>query len=217
MLPLLLVILFCVLGVLTGIATGLLPGLHVNNIALILLSLSGAIIAMFSFLFEYGISEEFILVLICIYIISTSISHTFHDVIKWSNQLQHTFGKVKENFQEAISDTDNIISTYVYDHEKEDEDAIDNIINDFDLKARRLVHIGEVSYSDNTDPLALAVSQAFKTEKVFSSYEHLGCTQIVANVVPPLLRGLGLKLVNNVETQIAGEENGSMTYYLVKP
>ena len=81
MLPLLLVILFCILGVITGVATGLLPGLHVNNIALILLSLSGAIIAAFSFLFEYGISEEFILVLICIYIISTSISHTFHDVI----------------------------------------------------------------------------------------------------------------------------------------
>jgi putative membrane protein len=80
-LPLALVILFCVLGVLTGIATGLLPGLHVNNIALILLSLSGAIVAGFSFLFEYGISEGFILVLICVYIISTSISHTFHDVI----------------------------------------------------------------------------------------------------------------------------------------
>ena len=81
MLPLVLVIIFCILGVITGIATGLLPGLHVNNIALILLSLSGAIISAFSFLFNYGISEEFILVLICIYIISTSISHTFHDVI----------------------------------------------------------------------------------------------------------------------------------------
>jgi putative membrane protein len=81
MLPLLLVILFCVLGVITGIATGLLPGLHVNNIALILLSLSGAIVSAFSFLFEHGISEDFILVLISIYIISTSISHTFHDVI----------------------------------------------------------------------------------------------------------------------------------------
>jgi putative membrane protein len=80
-LPLFLVLLFCVLGVLTGIATGLLPGLHVNNIALILLSLSGAIVAGFSFLFEYGISNEFILVLICVYIIATSISHTFHDVI----------------------------------------------------------------------------------------------------------------------------------------
>ena len=81
MLALLLVILFCVLGVITGIATGLLPGLHVNNIALILLSLSGGIIVAFSFLFEYGVSEEFILVLIAIFIISTSISHTFHDVI----------------------------------------------------------------------------------------------------------------------------------------
>lgn len=81
LLPLFLVILFCVLGVITGIATGLLPGLHVNNIALILLSLSGVIIASFSFLYDYGISEDFILVLICVFIISTSISHTFHDVI----------------------------------------------------------------------------------------------------------------------------------------
>jgi putative membrane protein len=81
MLALLLVILFCIFGVLTGILTGLLPGLHVNNIALILLSLSGSIIAAFSFLFEFGISEQFILVLICVFIISTSISHTFHDVI----------------------------------------------------------------------------------------------------------------------------------------
>jgi len=76
-----LVILFTVFGVITGIATGLLPGLHVNNIALILLSLSGSVIAIFSFLFEFGISQDFILVLICIFIISNSISHTFHDVI----------------------------------------------------------------------------------------------------------------------------------------
>jgi len=81
MLPLLLVIFFCILGVITGIATGLLPGLHVNNIALILLSLSGVIVSTFSFLLSYGISEEFILLLICVFIISTSISHTFHDVI----------------------------------------------------------------------------------------------------------------------------------------
>ena len=81
MLDFFLIILFCVLGVVTGIATGLLPGLHVNNIALILLSLSGTIIGALSFLFEYGISEQFIFALICVYIISTSISHTFHDTI----------------------------------------------------------------------------------------------------------------------------------------
>ena len=64
MLELFLIILFCILGVITGIATGLLPGLHVNNIALILLSLSGAIIGSFIFIFKYGNKEKFIIVLI---------------------------------------------------------------------------------------------------------------------------------------------------------
>ena len=81
MLDFALVILFCFLGTITGIATGLLPGLHVNNIALILLSLSAFIVTSFSFLLDMGISEEFIFLLICVYIIATSISHTFHDVI----------------------------------------------------------------------------------------------------------------------------------------
>ena len=81
MLDILLIIIFCVLGVVTGIATGLLPGLHVNNVALILLSLSSSIVSAFGFLFSYGISEQFILLLICVYIISVSISHTFHDAI----------------------------------------------------------------------------------------------------------------------------------------
>jgi len=80
-LPLALVLLFCILGVLTGVLTGILPGLHVNNIALIFLSLSSAIVSAFSFLSDYGISTDFILVLICVYIISVSISHTFHDII----------------------------------------------------------------------------------------------------------------------------------------
>ena len=81
MLPLMLVLLFCALGVLTGVLTGILPGLHVNNIALIFLSLSGTIVSAFGFLLDYGISTDFILVLICVYIISVSISHTFHDII----------------------------------------------------------------------------------------------------------------------------------------
>lgn len=81
MLPLILILLFCTLGVLTGVLTGILPGLHVNNIALIFLSLSGTIASAFGFLLDYGISTDFVLVLICVYIISVSISHTFHDII----------------------------------------------------------------------------------------------------------------------------------------
>lgn len=81
MLEFFLIVVFCILGVLVGIITGLLPGLHVNNIALILLSLSGSILAFCTPLFEYGISEAFIFVLISGFIISVSISHTFHDTI----------------------------------------------------------------------------------------------------------------------------------------
>ena len=81
MLDLVLILLFCFLGVLMGVATGLLPGLHVNNIALILLSLSGSIVAFSSPLFSYGISEQFIFILISGFIIAVSVSHTFHDCI----------------------------------------------------------------------------------------------------------------------------------------
>ena len=81
MLDLFLVLLFCFLGVLTGIGTGLVPGFHVNNVALILLSISSVFITSFSFLVDYGFSAGFILLLIGIYIISTSIVHTFLDCI----------------------------------------------------------------------------------------------------------------------------------------
>lgn len=81
MITLFLVIFFCCLGVLTGIATGLLPGLHVNNIALILLSLSGAFVSAFSFLADMGFPSDFIFLLIGVYIISCSIAHTLLDCI----------------------------------------------------------------------------------------------------------------------------------------
>jgi putative membrane protein len=75
------IILFCILGVLIGVITGLLPGLHVNNVALLLVAFSSPIVALCTPLITYGISEQFILVLICGLIISVSISHAFHDSI----------------------------------------------------------------------------------------------------------------------------------------
>ena len=81
MLDLFLVLFFCLLGVLTGVLTGLIPGFHVNNVALILLSVSSVFISSFAFLTAYGFSSSFILLLVGIYIISCSISHTFLDCI----------------------------------------------------------------------------------------------------------------------------------------
>lgn len=60
----------CFLGVLVGIATGILPGLHVNTVALILLFLSSAIA-----------DSDFVLLLFSGFIISASISHSFHNII----------------------------------------------------------------------------------------------------------------------------------------
>jgi len=81
MLDFLLIFVFCVLGVLLGVVTGLLPGLHVNNVALIMLSASSTIVAFCQPLFSYGITEYFILILIAGFMISVSISHSFHDTI----------------------------------------------------------------------------------------------------------------------------------------
>ena len=77
MLELFLILGFCMLGVILGILTGFVPGLHVNNIALILLSFSSTIIAAFQPLVAYGLSEQFILVLICGLIVAISLTHSF--------------------------------------------------------------------------------------------------------------------------------------------
>ncbi len=59
-----------IIGYLLGVISGLIPGIHTNNFALLLLSLSPVFI-------DYGISPIYI----AIAILSNSISHTFHDII----------------------------------------------------------------------------------------------------------------------------------------
>jgi putative membrane protein len=81
MLDFILIMVFCVLGVLVGVITGLLPGLHVNNVALIMLSASSGIVAVCGPLLTYGLSEQFILFLIAGFMISVSISHSFINAI----------------------------------------------------------------------------------------------------------------------------------------
>lgn len=81
MIDFLLIVVFCVLGVLMGVITGLLPGLHVNNVALILLSMSTTIVTFCSPLSSYGITEQFTLILLAGFMTSVSISHSFHDTI----------------------------------------------------------------------------------------------------------------------------------------
>ncbi|MEA2054413.1 MAG: tripartite tricarboxylate transporter permease [Candidatus Thermoplasmatota archaeon] len=79
MLELFIVISFAFIGAIIGCITGLIPGLHVNNIALILLSLSGTIA--FSLSTVSIIESEIVPILVCVIIIATSISHTFVNII----------------------------------------------------------------------------------------------------------------------------------------
>ncbi|MCX6665485.1 MAG: tripartite tricarboxylate transporter permease [Euryarchaeota archaeon] len=81
MMDLLLLCAFCLLGILIGMISGLVPGIHVNNIALLLLSFSGVIITAFSFLVVLGISDSFILVLICAFMVAITFSQIFFSFI----------------------------------------------------------------------------------------------------------------------------------------
>lgn len=76
-----LIISFAIIGAIFGCLTGIIPGFHVNSLALLLLSFSAFFISSFQFLVNYGMSEDFILLLVATTIISTSIAHTFVNFI----------------------------------------------------------------------------------------------------------------------------------------
>jgi hypothetical protein len=90
----------------------------------------------------------------------------FRDVFKWSQQLTRNLEGLLDEYPENLEERGIDI----------EDGSLDDRLADFDLKARRLVHLGEVSYKEQIDPLSLAVSQTFKIEKVFNC-DDLGCTQ----------------------------------------
>ena len=129
----------------------------------------------------------------------------FRDVFKWSQQLTRNLEGLRDEYPENLESRGIDIEA----------DSLDERLSDFDLKARRLVHLGEVSYKEQIDPLSLAVSQTFKIEKVFDR-DELGCTQTVYDAVSPALAELNLVAQKNAMVEIPGTAGPSMTYYLVR-
>ena len=128
---------------------------------------------------------------------------SFADVFAWSTRLTTNLSSMTSEYPENLEirgiDTD--------------DDQLEQQISDFTLKARRLVHIGEVAYKEGIDPLSLAVSQTFKIEKAFSG-DDLGCTQAVVDIAGPLASELGIEFVRNTETvTLAGQTEATPTYY----
>ncbi len=127
---------------------------------------------------------------------------SFRDIFAWSEKLTEKLDEFSVKFAD---------SCWV---NKNSSDC-DQEIQDFAMTARRLVHVGEILYHDDSDPLCLAVSHAFKIEKDFVE-NLLGCTQAVADAISPTLRHLGLTLRNNKQVLLAGSHALSMTYYIEK-
>lgn len=129
---------------------------------------------------------------------------SFKDVYSWSQTLDRNLASMTAEYPESLE-----IRGVNYD-----EESLDDRMNAFEMKARRLVHLGEVSYKEHSDPLCLAVSQTFKIEKAFAE-THLGCTKPVADAIGPKLGELGAALIENKLITIAGADGETMSYYVV--
>jgi class 3 adenylate cyclase len=129
----------------------------------------------------------------------------FRDVFKWSQQLTRNLEGLLDEYRENLEARDIDI----------EDGSVDDRLADFDLRARRFVHLGEVSYKEQIDPLSLAVSQTFKIEKAFDR-DDLGCTQTVYDAISPALAELNLTAQENKRVEIPGADSPSMTYYLVR-
>jgi len=76
-----LLLLFILLGVSLGILTGLIPGLHVNTVAILLLTATPALLALLTPLSSLGVDPLLIPVLVAATVVAVSITHTFLDFI----------------------------------------------------------------------------------------------------------------------------------------
>jgi hypothetical protein len=125
----------------------------------------------------------------------------FQDVYNWSERFSRNLARLSNEYGVLLSEDEIIPKRHL------------PRVKAFELRARRLVHLGEVSYKEDLDPLSLAVSQTFKIEKSFTETD-LGCTQAVADVVRPKLAELSLCLHKNSLVSIPGFKGGVMTYYI---
>lgn len=135
---------------------------------------------------------------------SLLIFSSFADVYSWSRKLTGNLHTMSEEYWGYLEDREDDLE--FEDMKKE--------VADFHLRARRLVHLGEVSYKEKIDPLSLAVSQTFKIEKEFDG-DELGCTEAVHSVALPLARELRVSFKPHKDIEIAGVADPVKTYYVV--
>jgi hypothetical protein len=85
----------------------------------------------------------------------------------------------------------------------------------FQLRSKTVFHVGEVLYSEAKDPVAAAVNQVFKIEKMFAAGE-LGCTDIAKAVASPFFPDLKLKPEKRNDITLPGMETTTGTWLISK-
>jgi len=85
----------------------------------------------------------------------------------------------------------------------------------FQLRSKTVMHVGEVLYSDGSDPVAAAVNQVFKIEKLFKPGE-LGCTEIARVVASPFFPDLSIHPKTREVVALPGTGAPIMTWVLAE-
>jgi hypothetical protein len=83
------------------------------------------------------------------------------------------------------------------------------------MRAKTIVHLGEVAFSNQRDPVAQAVNQIFKVEKNFGP-DQLGCTDPVLRVVGPIIRERDIKVVPAGEQILPGDSAPTSLWQLIE-
>ncbi len=86
---------------------------------------------------------------------------------------------------------------------------------EFRIEAKTVVHAGEVAYSDSSIPVAQAVNEVFKVEKMFRAQE-LGVTEAARTSIGPVLQDLGLRPLLRGSTRLPGSKRDSKVYVIDK-
>jgi len=85
------------------------------------------------------------------------------------------------------------------------------VFKTFYIEAKTVIHAGEVAYSANKIPVALAVNQTFKIEKIFKPNE-LGITHIVKTTAEPIIKSIGLRLRKRKMIILPGSKESTPVY-----
>lgn len=125
---------------------------------------------------------------------SLFIFSSFNDLFSW-------WLKVEENFK-------------AYNQEIEYEGELDeHQLPIFRISAKTVVHLGEVSFSEGKNPVAFAVNQVFKIEKMFTAGQ-LGATDAVKEAAAPNLIDLKLSPARHTNVLLPEMQNETPTWIL---